>query len=107
MRTTLSIDDDVMIVVRERAAREKRAVGEVLSELVRTALSVQVRDRPNVEASRHGLRPLPRRGPVVTNALVDELRDPKGPRRRRRSGTSFRSADHSSMEASQRQAEAT
>ncbi|MDL5159273.1 hypothetical protein [Actinomycetospora termitidis] len=79
MRTTLSIDDDVMIAVHERAGREKRAVGEVLSELVRTALRIQVLDQPKVEASRRGFRPLPRRGPVVTNALVDELRDPQEP----------------------------
>jgi hypothetical protein len=36
--TTLSIDDDVLLPVKERARREKRTVGAALSELARQAL---------------------------------------------------------------------
>jgi len=39
MRTTLSIDDDVPIAVKERARRENRTAGEVLSELARRTLT--------------------------------------------------------------------
>ena len=76
MRTTVSIDDDVLVAVKERAAREKRSVGEVLSELARSAL---VGD-PNLEAGpvRHGFRLLPSRGGTVTNTLVDRLRAEDG-----------------------------
>lgn len=78
MRTTLSIDDDVLIAVRERAAREKRTAGEVLSELARLALTGGVPE-PRGQARRlHGFRPLPRRGAAVSNTLIDELRDEDG-----------------------------
>jgi hypothetical protein len=39
MRTTLAIDDDVLHAVKERARREKRTAGEVLSDLARQALT--------------------------------------------------------------------
>jgi plasmid stability protein len=77
MRTTLSIDDDVLIAVKERAAREKRSVGEVLSELARQALVGGGR-APQGEREQYGFRPLPRRGRAVSNALVDQLRDEEG-----------------------------
>ena len=38
MRTTLDIDDDVLEAVKERAAREKKSAGTVLSELARLAI---------------------------------------------------------------------
>ena len=78
MRTTLSIDDDVLIAVRERAARERRTAGEVLSELARAALTGGIPGPRGEESSRHGFRPLPRRGPAVSNTLIDELRDEDG-----------------------------
>ena len=78
MRTTLSIDDDVLHAVRERAARERRTAGEVLSELARQALTSQHRASPagtSGTSGTRGFQPLPARGPVVTRALVDQLRD--------------------------------
>lgn len=76
MRTTLSIDDDVLHAVRERAARERRTAGQVLSDLARQAL-VGTRPEQGERPARsvHGFRPLPPRGPVVTQALIDQLRD--------------------------------
>lgn len=76
MRTTLTIDDDVLNAARERAARERRSVGAVLSELAREAL-VGLRSGPERAKSSnvHGFRPLPSRGPVVTRSLVEQLRD--------------------------------
>jgi hypothetical protein len=75
MRTTLSIDDDVLVAIRERARRERRSAGAVLSELAREALTGQHRqDRP-AGADRHGFHPLPRRGGAVSNALIDRLRE--------------------------------
>ena len=75
MRTTLSIDDDVLLAARERAARERRTVGEVLSELARQGLVASGRAGDTAEPARYGFRPLPRRGPAVSNAVVDQLRD--------------------------------
>jgi len=38
VRTTVNLDDDVLLAVQERARREKRTVGQVLSELARRGL---------------------------------------------------------------------
>lgn len=72
MRTTLSIDDDVLHAVRERAERERRTAGEVLSELAREALLG--RPSPTTSGAR-GFDPLPPRGRVVTQGLVEQLRE--------------------------------
>lgn len=78
MRTTLSIDDDVLLAVKERAGRERRTVGEVLSDLARQAL-VQRPERHEAAGhsaeSLHGFEPLPHRGAAISNALIDRLRD--------------------------------
>ena len=75
MRTTLSLDDDVLLAVQERARREKRTAGQVLSDLAREALTGQHRQVEHAGAERHGFRPLPRRGAAVSNALIDRLRE--------------------------------
>ncbi|HUP25435.1 MAG TPA: antitoxin, partial [Thermoanaerobaculia bacterium] len=41
MRTTLDIADDVLLAVKERARRERRSAGEVLSDLARQALQAR------------------------------------------------------------------
>jgi hypothetical protein len=45
MRTTLDIADDVLLAVKERARREKRTAGAVLSDLARRALTAELIDR--------------------------------------------------------------
>ena len=78
MRTTLSIDDDVLLAVRERARRERRTVGAVLSDLARQALIGAPHTPAESTPARHGFTPLPRRGPAVSNALIDRLREDEG-----------------------------
>lgn len=77
MRTTLDIDEDVLSAVRERARREDRTIGQTLSELARRALTSPA--QPGMAAGEpeavYGLRPLPHRGGVVSNELIDKLRD--------------------------------
>lgn len=82
MRTTLNIADDVLIAVKERARREKRTAGEVLSDLAREALTGGERRRGRYAASEvaesesfFGFEPLPHRGPAVSNDLIDRLRE--------------------------------
>lgn len=75
MRTTLSIDDDVLAAARERARREGRSVGSVLSELARAALSGSVLPTDEHPDAFLGFEPLPPRGAIVTNELIDDLRD--------------------------------
>jgi hypothetical protein len=54
MRTTLSLDDDVLLAVKGRVRRERRSVGAVLSELARQALTAR---QPG--AARRGVPRLP------------------------------------------------
>lgn len=72
MRTTVDLDDDVLLAVKERARRERRSAGAVLSELARQGLASRA---PSVHprVGRHGFRPLPARGAPVTNTLIDAL----------------------------------
>jgi len=74
MRTTLDIDDDVLCAAKERARREQKTAGQVVSELLRQALTspqpTQVREPKAV----YGLKPFARRGGIVTNDLIDKLR---------------------------------
>lgn len=75
MRTTLNLDDDVLLAVRGRARRQGRTAGAVLSDLARTAMTAPEADAPETERPRHGFAPLPHRGGTVSNALIDRLRD--------------------------------
>lgn len=71
MRTTLSIDDDVLSAARELAASRKSTVGEVISSLARRALSpAQPKHRV-----RNGVPLLPVRpgSPRVTSEMVRAL----------------------------------
>ena len=79
MRTTLDLDDDVLASAKEIARRENKTAGQVLSELARRALTHGA--APAAAAKRepaaavHGFKPFARRGAVVTNALIEKLRD--------------------------------
>ncbi len=76
MRTTLDIADDVLLAVKDRARREKRSAGELLSELAREALTQRHRVTGTGEGERfYGFEPLPPRGEAVSNELIDRLRD--------------------------------
>jgi len=75
MRTTIRLDDDVLLAVQERARRQKRTAGEVLSDLARQALSGQHRTANEARTDHHGFQPLQRRGPVVSNELINRLRE--------------------------------
>jgi hypothetical protein len=76
MRTTLDIDDDVLQAAKERARRERKTAGEVISELARTALTATPPHRISREPTPvYGFRPFAKRGGIVTNELIDKLRD--------------------------------
>jgi len=76
MRTTLRLDDDILIAVKERARRENRTAGEVLSELARRGLNRSEPTQSGQENSGfYGFEPLPPRGASVSNALLDHLRE--------------------------------
>jgi hypothetical protein len=73
MRTTLTIDDDVLAAAKGLAARQNKTVGEVISALSRQALrpksaSAKVRNGVPLLVVRAGSVP-------VTPELVNQLRD--------------------------------
>ena len=76
MRTTLDIEEDVLQAVEEIAWREKKTARQVISALARHALTAP-RATQAVREPRpvHVFRPFPSRGGVVTNELIDSLRD--------------------------------
>jgi hypothetical protein len=78
MRTTLDVDEDVLLAVKERARREKRSAGAVISELARQALTGPIGESDDEPESFHGFHPFPKRGGVVTNELVNRIRDEEG-----------------------------
>jgi hypothetical protein len=72
MRTTLSIDDDILDAAKAIAARKSSTIGQVISELARASL------RPAAPgARRNGVPLLPLRdgGRIVTPVIVKELQD--------------------------------
>ena len=78
----MSIADDVFFAVKEQARREHRSAGEVISDLLREAMTrldqtepPEPGDGPEARLRARGFRPLPRRGGVVTNDLVNQLRE--------------------------------
>jgi hypothetical protein len=73
MRTTLSIEDDVLAAAKELAALQGKSVGEVISTLARKAL----RPKRAAKGSRNGVPLLPVRpgSKRVTPELVNRLRD--------------------------------
>jgi hypothetical protein len=76
MRTTLDIDIDVLEAVRDIAQRERSTAGVAISRLARAALTTAPAPGPAQEsAAFYGFRPLPRRGGLVTNDLINRLRD--------------------------------
>ena len=72
MRTTLAIDDDVLIAARALADQQHKSLGEVVSDLARRALH-----RPQAPAVRNGIPLLPMSDDkaVVTLETVNALRN--------------------------------
>lgn len=75
MRTTLDIADDVLFAVKERARREGRTAGDLLSDLAREALLRRPASEVREPEGFYGFEPLPHRGPAVSNELIDRLRE--------------------------------
>ncbi len=72
MRTTLDIDEDVLMAAKEKAARTHISIGKALSDLARQALT-----RTPEGAQRNGLPlfPVQPSAGVVTLELVNQLRE--------------------------------
>ena len=90
MRTTLDIEDDVLFAAKEIARRDRKPLGQIISELARRAFAQGAvapgytpppEPRPPKASERlaaFGIHPLPPRGGIVSNELIDRLRDEEG-----------------------------
>jgi hypothetical protein len=72
MRTTLDIEDDVLMAAKEMARRQRLPIGKVLSNLARRALT-----QHRSGGTRDGvpLFPVQKKAGVATLELVNRLRE--------------------------------
>ncbi len=81
MRTTLDIDDDILSASKELGKAAGKTAGQIISELARKALTQPLQTTQYAveePKSFYGIRPLPSRGVVVTNELINRIRDEEG-----------------------------
>lgn len=74
MRTTLDIEDDILLAAKDLARREKKTTGQVVSDLARKGLAGPAPGTKEPKAA-YGFRPFPREGRVVSNELINKLRE--------------------------------
>jgi len=79
MRTTLDIDEDLLAAAKELARKEGSTAGQVVSRLLRRSLTGQQAATGAKRKSAAGFEPfLAKAGVVITNDLVNALRDAEG-----------------------------
>lgn len=80
MRTTIDLEYDTLIAAKEIARAENTSLGKVISRLVRQALTGGAASQTisNLPATATGFVPFGPRGVVVSNELINRLRDTDG-----------------------------
>ena len=78
MRTTLDIDEDVLMAAKELAKAADKTAGQIISELVRKSLTTVPSYAVEEPKAIYGIRPLPHRGGIVTSEMVRRLMDEEG-----------------------------
>ena len=78
MRTTISLDDDVVAVARQRARRERTSLGEAVSRYVRDALRASAQPPAATPILRSKYSVLPARDEIITNEHVRRLTEQEG-----------------------------
>ena len=80
MRTTLSLDEDVFLAVKERArSGEAHCRGGAVGSRPSSAHGTTSRVQPSHADAFFGFDPLPHRGDAVSNALIDRLQEEDDP----------------------------
>jgi hypothetical protein len=78
MRTTISIDDDIFNIARQKAQKERVSIGHVISELARQGMrnAQQIKgDRP-IPKSKYAV--LGKRDEIITSEHIYKLMDQEG-----------------------------
>jgi hypothetical protein len=78
MRTTLDIDDDVLLIAKDMAKDADKTAGKIISELVRKAITMPPAFSEPEPEPIFGIRPFPKRGGIVTNEMINKIRDEEG-----------------------------
>jgi len=84
MRTTLDIDDAVLAAAKELARNQNLSTGQIVSELLRKAMTGQVGVNRNQllegteQSNVAGFRPFMAGKAIVTNDMVNRLRETEG-----------------------------
>lgn len=80
MRTTIDLEYDTLLAAKEIARTENTSLGKVISRLVRQALtgSAAPQAAHSPASTATGFVPFESRGVVVSNDLIDRLRDADG-----------------------------
>ena len=81
MRTTIDLDADALLAVKEIARGENTSLGRVVSRLIRQALGAATPAAEQVPPAMNevtGFVPFASRGSVVSNELIEHLRDVEG-----------------------------
>lgn len=75
MRTTLDIEEDVLFAAKDLARRQKKTAGQVISELARKGLAGGAALAAGEPKAVYGFRPFPKEGRIVSNELINKLRE--------------------------------
>ena len=75
MRTTLDIEDDILFAAKDLARREKKTAGQIISELARKGLAGGTASTAREQKPTYGFQPFPKSGRVVSNELINRLRE--------------------------------
>ncbi len=81
MRTTIDLEDDILIAAKEIACAENTSLGKVISRLIRQALTGSAAPQAtnsSAAAIATGFVPFDARGVVVSDELINRLRDVEG-----------------------------
>lgn len=78
MRTTLDVDDDVLLAVKELARARGVSAGRALSDLARAGLGAASRFPAGEVDDVLGFAPIRSRGGVVTDQVVEQIREAEG-----------------------------
>ena len=75
MRTTLTLSDDVVLIARQYAARDKVSLGEAVSRLARQGVRFQMQQPATKSEFKSRYSVLPSRDQIVTTEHVRRLMD--------------------------------
>ena len=78
MRTTLALSEDVVLIARQVATRDRVSLGEAVSRLARQGARVQIQQLTTEARLKSRYSVLPAREQIVTTEHVRRLLDEEG-----------------------------